>query len=165
MRSKAVDLSLGIMSCLEKQGYVIVSTLDSKGAIHCVAKGIVGIEKEGRVYLIDLFRANTFNNLKRNSTVSITAIDEHHFIGYTLKGKAKIVEREKIKDHIIKKWEDRVIQRASNRLIRNIQKEKKTSHHPEASFPHPQYLIEVDVEEIVDLTPTHLKKESGNTSK
>jgi uncharacterized pyridoxamine 5'-phosphate oxidase family protein len=150
-------LSFDTIHFLEKQGFAIVSTLDFEGGIHCAAKGIVGIEKEGKVYLIDLYKANTFKNLQKNPTISITAVDEHLFMGYTLKGKAKIVEREKIKNHIIKAWEERVIQRISKRVIKNITEDRKSPHQPEARFPHPQYLIEVDVMDIVDLAPVQLR--------
>ncbi len=152
------ELSTDIVNFLEKQGFAIVSTLDFSGSIHCSAKGIVGLEKKGKIYLIDLYKAKTFENLKKNPTISITAVDEHLFIGYTLKGKAKIVEREKIKKHIIKAWEERVIQRISKRLIRSLKDYKKSGQHPEAKFPHPQYLIEIDVDDVIDLTPSHLKK-------
>ncbi|MDD5195237.1 MAG: pyridoxamine 5'-phosphate oxidase family protein [Candidatus Omnitrophica bacterium] len=152
-----IKLSDDIRHFLEKQGFVIVSTLDEQGTIHCSAKGIIGIEAEGRIYLIDLYRSRTFHNLTGSPTVSITAVDEHHFVGYTLKGKAEIVEREKIKRHIIKKWEERVIQRISKRLIQSVKTDKKSSAHPESRFPQPQYLIVVNVEEIVDLAPGHLK--------
>jgi uncharacterized pyridoxamine 5'-phosphate oxidase family protein len=151
-------LSNDIVNFLEKQGFVIVSTMDPSGSIHCAAKGIAGIEEKGKVYLIDLYKAKTFKNLQKNSTISITAVDEHLFIGYTLKGKAKIVDRDKIKNHIIKAWEERVIQRISKRVIKSLKDYKKSGHHPEAKFPHPQYLIEVDVDGIVDLAPPHLKK-------
>ena len=151
-------LTDNIVYFLQKQGFVIVSTLDSAGGIHCAAKGIVGIEKKGRVYIIDLYRGTTFNNLKNNPTISITAVDEHKFIGYTLKGKAGIVQRGEIKQHLVKKWEERVIQRISQRVIKNVRQSKKSFHHPEAHFPVPQYLIEVGVEEIIDLTPQQLKK-------
>ncbi|MFH1768473.1 MAG: pyridoxamine 5'-phosphate oxidase family protein, partial [Candidatus Omnitrophota bacterium] len=114
------ELSESVIYLFERQGFVIVSTLDDTGTIHCSAKGVVGIEKEGRVYLIDLYRRNTFNNLKRNPTISITAIDEDQFIGFTLKGKAVIVERDKIGGQIIKKWEDRVIRRVSKRVVSDI---------------------------------------------
>jgi len=140
-----------------KQGFVIVSTLDSVGSIHCSAKGIAGIEAEGKIYLIDLYCGKTFSNLKLNPTISITAVDEDEFSGFTLKGKAKIVDREEIKDHIVASWEDKVLQRVSNRVIGHIKDEKKSRHHPEAIFPHPQYLIEVDVDSVVDLTPKNLK--------
>lgn len=151
-------LSDDIVNFLERQGFSIVSTLDADGRIHCAAKGIVGIDKKGKVFLIDLYKAETFKNLQRNPTISITSIDEHLFMGYTLKGKAKIVDRSKIKSHIIKAWEERVIARISKRVIKSIKDYRKSGHHPEAKFPHPEYLIEIDVESIVDLTPSHLKK-------
>jgi len=146
-----------IIHLFHKQGFVIVSTLDAEGSIHCSAKGIAGIAAEGKIYLIDLYRGKTFSNLKRNPTVSITAVDEDEFSGFTLKGKAKIVDREEIKGHIIASWEDKVIQRVSKRVISDIKKDKKSLHHPEALFSHPQYLIEVDVDNVVDLTPKNLK--------
>ncbi|MCK5306720.1 MAG: pyridoxamine 5'-phosphate oxidase family protein [Candidatus Omnitrophica bacterium] len=141
-----------------RQRFVIVSTLDSQGKIHCSVKGTVGIEGEGKVYIIDLYRAETFNNLKRNPAITITAVDEHRFKGYSLKGKAKIVEREKIKSRFMEKWEAGVAERVSKRVIKNIKEDKKTERHPEVLFPQPQYLIEMKVEEVVDLTPGHLKK-------
>jgi len=150
-------ISEDIVHLLHKQGFVVVSTLDAEGSIHCSAKGIVGMEAEGKIYLIDLYLGKTFTNLKRNPTISITAIDEDEFSGFTIKGKARIVDREEIKDHIIASWEDKVVQRVSKRVIGHIKKERKNPHHPEAIFPHPQYLIEVDVDSVVDLTPKNLK--------
>ncbi len=154
-----IELSSDIISLFEKQGFVIVSTLDAKGNIHCVAKGIVSIKKEGKVFLVDIYQASTFNNLKRNPTVTITAIDEHQFSGYALKGKGYLIGRDGIKAHVLKKWEEMVTKRVSNRLIKNLKEDKKTSHHPESLFPQPKNLIEIDVEEIIDLTPRHLKRE------
>ncbi|OGX46996.1 MAG: hypothetical protein A2306_02330 [Omnitrophica WOR_2 bacterium RIFOXYB2_FULL_38_16] len=150
-----MELTDKTIKLLEKQGFVIVSTLTEGGAIHSVAKGIVGIEKEGKVFVIDLFKNNTYNNLKRNSNVSITAIDDQSYDGYTLQGKAKIVPREDIQDHIVAKWEDKIIERISNRMISSIQKGKRSNEHHEAKLPkHPKYLIEIDVEEVIDLTAT-----------
>ena len=116
----------------------------------------MGIEEEGKVYLIDLYKAGTFRNLLGNPTISITSVDEHQFKGYTLKGKARIVERDKIEGHIIAEWERRVVDRISKRVIKNIKQDKGSALHPEAKFPHPEYLIEVDVESVVDLSPSHL---------
>jgi len=147
-----------IVSFFKKQSFVIVSTLSEDNSIHCSAKGIVFIEEAGKVYLIDLYKAVTFSNLKRDSTISITSVDENEFKGYTLKGKASIVVKEKIKEYTIEKWEARLLKRITKRVVTHIQKAKKNSHHPEVSFPHPEYLIEMDVEEIVDLTPSHLKE-------
>ncbi|MDD4955493.1 MAG: pyridoxamine 5'-phosphate oxidase family protein [Candidatus Omnitrophica bacterium] len=151
-------LSDDLINFLERQSFSIVSTLDEDGGIHCAAKGIVGMERKGKIFLIDLYKAQTFKNLQKNPTISITSVDENMFMGYTLKGKAKIVERSKIENHVIKTWEERLIGRISKRLIKSVKDYKKSGHHPEAKFPHPEYLIEVDVESIVDLTPSQLKK-------
>lgn len=146
-----------IAGFFRKQPFVIVSTLSEDNSIHCSAKGIVCIQEEGKVYIIDLYQAATFDNLKRNSTISITSVDEHAFRGYTLKGKGLIVEKEKIGSDIIEKWEARLLKRITKRVVGHIQKSKKTSHHPETRFPHPQYLIEMEAEAIIDLTPSNLK--------
>ncbi|MBU4304599.1 MAG: pyridoxamine 5'-phosphate oxidase family protein [Candidatus Omnitrophica bacterium] len=144
---------------LKKQEFVIVSTLNEDGAIHCSVKGIVGIAKEGQVFLIDLYRASTYNNLKNNPVITITAVDGHLFTGYSLQGTAKMVEREEIKEHLIVNWEERVLQRISKRMVQNMKDDKPHgSHHPETMFPLPQYLIEVDVEKVIDLAPAQLKK-------
>ncbi|MBU1086142.1 MAG: pyridoxamine 5'-phosphate oxidase family protein [Candidatus Omnitrophica bacterium] len=146
-------LSNSIISLMKKQGFVIVSSLDSKGKIHCSAKGIVGIEPE-KVFLIDLYKARTYNNLLNNPIVTICFVDEHRFTGYALQGKAKIVEKEKIKENIIAEWEDKVLQRISQRVVKNLHQGRAGEHHPEASFPHPKYLIEIDIEKIIDLAPS-----------
>ena len=150
---------------LKKQGFVIVSSLDKEGRIHSSAKGVVGIDEGGRVFLIDLYQARTYNNLKRNPTVTVTFVDEHKFEGYALQGIAKIVEKEDISGSIIAEWEDKVIQRISKRLIKNLQDGKASSHHPEAAFPHPKQLIEIDVEKINDLAPAQLKKKIKDQKK
>ena len=147
-----------IIRFFEKQGFVIISTIGEDGSINASAKGIVGIEERGKVYLLDLYKKKTFNNLKKNSNVSITAVDEQAFEGYTLKGHAKIIVKNRFEEHIIKAWQDRIVRRVTNRILKNVKGEKRiTGHHPEARMPQPKYLIEVDIEEIVDLTPQALK--------
>jgi uncharacterized pyridoxamine 5'-phosphate oxidase family protein len=147
------ELDDNIIHFLEKQGFVIVSTLDKDGGIHCSAKGIVGVEKRGIVLLLDLYKAQTLKNLKNNPVITLTAVDEHFFIGYALKGKAVIVEKEAIESAIMRKWEERVIRRISKRSIKHIKDEIKSYAHPEANFPLPQYLIKMEVKKIVNLAP------------
>ena len=148
-----MELTEKTIKLLEKQGFVIVSTITKDGGIHSVAKGIVGIEKEGKVFVIDLYKNITYKNLKNNPNVSITAIYEHNYAGYTLQGKAKIVPREDIEDHIVSKWEDKIIERISNRMIASIQKGQRSKEHHESKLPkHPKYLIEIDVDKVVDLS-------------
>lgn len=151
-------LSEEIIRFFHKQPYTIVTTIDKNGCPHNSCKGIVDIEENGKVYLLDLYKERTRENLKGNPHISITAVDEHKFMGYSLKGMAKIVKREKVKEHIIKSWEDKITKRITQRLLKNIRGEKGHPRHPEALLPKPEYLIEVEVKEITDLTPHHIRK-------
>jgi len=146
-----------VVQFLRNQGYVIVSTIDDKGFPHNACKGIVKINRNGTIYLLDLYKAETYENLKHNSHISITAADEHKFIGYCLKGRAKIIAEDKIKPELLRAWEDRIASRLTQRLLKNIREEKGHSRHPEILLPQPEYMIEMEVEEIIDLTPHQLK--------
>ncbi len=136
---------------------MIVSTIDEDGFPHTACKGIVKISSEGKVYLLDVYLKNTYANLKRNPKVGITAIDEHHFKGYCLQGQAKIHQVEKISAELLRAWEARIASRITQRLLKNIRDQKGHPAHPEAKLPQPEYMIEVDVDNIIDLTPQHLK--------
>ena len=150
-------LTEGIIRFFHRQPYTIITTVDRDGCPHNSCKGIVDIEEDGKVYLLDLYKAKTYENLKQNPHINITAVDEHKFIGFTLKGKAKIVNKNKLKSHIVKAWETKITKRISQRLLKNLKGEKGHPLHPEASLPKPEYLIEVDVSEVIDLTPHHIK--------
>jgi uncharacterized pyridoxamine 5'-phosphate oxidase family protein len=141
-----------------KQPYTIITTIDRNGCPHNSCKGIVDIDKNGKIYLLDLYREKTYKNLTENPHITITAVDEHKFIGYCLKGTAKIIKKERLRPHTLKAWEDRVTKRISSRLLKNIRGEKGHAAHPEALLPEPEYLIAVDVKEVVDLTPHHIRE-------
>ena len=139
------------------QGCVIVSTIDKNGFVHNSCKGIFKINRNGRIFILDLYMGKTYENLKRNQHLSITAIDEHEFTGYCLKGKAILKPKEKLYPKILKLWEDYITSRLARRLLKNIREEKGNNKHPEILLPQPQYLIIMEVEEVVDMTPHHLK--------
>ena len=150
-------LSNEIIHFFQNQGCVVVSTIDENGFPHSSCKGIIKIGSNGGIYLLDLYKAKTFQNLQKNPYVSITAMDEHKFIGYCLKGRAHIITEDKITPALMKSWEDRITSRLTRRLIKNIREEKGHPRHPEILLPKPEYMIAIKVEEIVDLTPHHLR--------
>jgi len=146
-----------VINFFQNQGCVIVSTVDKSGFVHCSCKGIVEINRRGKIYLFDLYKGRTLQNLENNRHISITAIDEHKFVGYCLKGKAKIVSQEGLPSQLISSWEDGITHRLTLRLLKNIHEVKGHPKHPEVMLPKPKYMILMQVEEIVDLTPHQLK--------
>lgn len=150
-------LSDDIIHFFKNQGFVIVSTVDKHGAPHNSCKGIIEINKKGEVFLMDLYFGKTFKNLKNNHNISITAVDEHKFKGYSLIGKVKIIEEVNLKHHTIKAWDKKITSRLTQRVIKNLKEEKGHLRHPEALLPRPKYMILMQTHSIVDLTPHHLK--------
>jgi len=146
-----------VVEFFHSQSFVIVSTIDREGAAHSACKGIVDIKRRGTVYLLDLYRGNTYANITRNPHITITAVDEHKFRGYCLKGKAVTIHKGELQSRIIKAWEDRITSRLTQRLLKNLREEKGHTRHPEVLLPSPKYMIAMEVHEIIDLTPHHLK--------
>lgn len=150
-------LSEQVISFLKNQGFVIVSTISRDGGIHNSCKGITKIDRYGKIYLFDLYTGKTYENLRENPTISVTSVDEHRFVGYCLKGKAEIVTSDKLNAQMIRAWDDMIVSRVTRRLLRNIRNEKGHHSHPEVRLPRPKYMIVMDVEQVIDLTPQHLK--------
>jgi len=150
-------LKTDVIDFFNKQTFTIISTIDKKGLPHNACKGIIKINQKGEVYLLDLYRARTFKNLTDNPHIAVTAVDEHKFKGFTLKGKARIVSVKKLLPSILKAWEKKIATRATRRVIRNMQGNKGHSRHLEVLLPSPAYMIIMQVNEVIDLTPHHLK--------
>jgi general stress protein 26 len=152
-----MKLSDEIVHFLHRQHYTVISTVDKGGSVHNSCKGIVEIDEKGSIYLLDLYKQRTYENLKNNITISLTVVDEHNFKGYCLKGRAKIIRQDKIKKDILRAWDKKITGRISNRILENIKGKKGHSMHPEVLLPRPEYIIEMRVDNIVDLTPHKLK--------
>ncbi|MFH1478281.1 MAG: pyridoxamine 5'-phosphate oxidase family protein [Candidatus Omnitrophota bacterium] len=150
-------LTEGVIRFFYHQPYTVITTIDGNGYPHNSCKGIVDIEKDNKVYLIDLYKKKTYENLRVNPNISITAVDEHKFMGFSLKGKGKLVDIEAVSEDSLKKWEDKILKRISYRLVKNLKGEKGHPRHPESLLPKPEYLILVEVEEVIDLTPHNIK--------
>lgn len=151
-------LSDEIIQFFRRQNFVIISTIDACGSVHNSCKGILKIDRNGYVHLLDLYMGRTYTNLQRNSHVTITAVDEHKFIGYCLKGRARIVHYGKIEAMAIAAWEEKISGRIAQRLLKNFRGEKGHPRHPESLLPRPQYMIVMRIKAVINLTPYHINK-------
>jgi hypothetical protein len=151
-----MKLDQDLIYFFNKQNFVIVSSIDGEGNINNSCKGLIQTNKNGSVYLLDLYKKNTYHNLLKNRNLSISAVSEHSFEGYCLQGTARIVDIKGLKKDVIKAWENRLATRITQRVLNNIKGKKGHSKHPEALLPRPEYLILVRVNKIINLTPANL---------
>ena len=82
---KMKQIPAAVIEFLRTQGFVIASSIDKNGFPHSSCKDIVKIDPDGQIYLVDVYYGLTAENIKRNPQVSISAVDEHKFMGYCLK--------------------------------------------------------------------------------
>ena len=156
------QIPVAVIDFLRTQGFVIVSSIDKNGFPHSSAKAIVKLDTSGKIYLVDVYTGVTSKNIADNPQISISAVDEHKFIGYCLKGKAQKMSDDALSQELLKSWEHNIASRLAKRLLKNLGLDQAQKHHPEASLPHPKQLIVLEVEEIVDLAPFHLRKENAH---
>ncbi len=143
---------------LEKEHFVIVSSLSKENIIHTSAKAIIEIQPKGKIFLLDLYKAETYSNIKNNPNVTLTSVNDHSYRGYSIEGRAKIIQEDSIAEKTLKSWHDKISKRIARRLIRHMKEEVSSEKHiPEARFPLPKYVIEVDIQRVIDLAPHRLK--------
>jgi general stress protein 26 len=143
----------------DRQHYMIVSSREESGAIHTSAKGIVKVDPKGKIFLLDLYRARTYANIRRDRHVTLTAVDDRRFRGFSVEGIARIVREGALPKSVLKIWHERLAKRIARRIISHVKEERHAGERiPEAKFPVPKHLIEVRVEKIVDLAPQPAKR-------
>ncbi|MFA4991203.1 MAG: pyridoxamine 5'-phosphate oxidase family protein [Candidatus Omnitrophota bacterium] len=150
-----MKLEKAVVNFFHGQRFNIVTTVDKDGYPHNSCKGIVDISEDGVVYLLDLYMTKTYENLLNNPNISVTAVDEHKFIGYSLKGKARIIKKSKMSPRLLRLWEKKITGRITHRLLKNLRGEKGHLSHPEALLPSPEYVILVETCEVVNLASRH----------
>lgn len=134
---------------------VLVMTMEEGGTIHSAVKGILEVDpKEGKILLVDLYSGETLRNIRNNPLVNITAIDEQRFEGYALQGRASIIPQDRIHEDFIRKWQDHITKRISERIVASVRSGKKSKKIFEAHLAmKPQYMIEVKADAVADLSP------------
>ncbi len=145
-----------VINFIRDKGYVIITTLDENGCPHSACKGFIKIDRAGQFFIMDLYKQRTYANLLRNPVISATIADEHQFTGYCLKGRAKIIWEKSLTPSVFKAWENRLTHRLTRRVLNLMSGGPASPSYAEEAMPPPQYLLVMEVEEIVDLAPREI---------
>ena len=160
MRVNKLKIEKEIIKYFAKNHIVLVSTLDKYERIYSSVKGLVYLGEDAKAYIVDLFHNNTFKNIQKDNRISLTAVSVHHFKGYVLQGTARCLQIEDIPNVVQNKWEEHLVSRISERIIKNLQ-DGTVVGQPEAELPSIKYFIEVEIENIINLAPPKKEKMKG----
>jgi len=142
-----------------KENVAVVGTVNSRGLPNLSLKGVVRVDPDGHIYFFDLFRGKTHANLKKNPSVAISVFNIHDFKGYQFQGRAEVIEASPLFDELAAHWAAKKRTLFTQRIVENVR--RGFSHgRSESHFPHPRYLVRVEVEKIHDLVPPALRGRS-----
>jgi len=143
-----------VLSFFKKEKSIAVASIDSRGKIHCSIKGLIEVKPSGEFYILDLYKATTYQNIRNNPNITIFAVDQVRYKGYALQGVAEVVNIKDSDKDIHEKWNKNVAERIAQRLVKNVQKGAGVYSHPESAFGKPLYLFLFRTEKIIDLANT-----------
>lgn len=154
MRMKVIAQE--IVRFLDKQHIFMVATSDDKGRLNLVVKGIAKVDPKGIIYLTDLYNGTTRKNLKSNPNMTISVVNEAEFKGWQFRGIAREYNKHE-SEEILEHWDKKIVNRITNRIIKNMQRGRKLVHFSEAHLPKPSYIIELTVNEIISISGRKLQ--------
>jgi len=131
--------------------FVSIGTSDARGK-PCVTPKLLIAFKDDFIYLADYVIGRTFQNLKVNPKISISAVDVNKLIHYQINGTAVIMNKGLEYDRIIGELKKKEISFTVERIINGVRREKK-HHYFEAAFPELFVVIKMKIKEVIKMTP------------
>ncbi len=136
-----------ILELLEKREFVSIGTATRDGRPNSVPKLFFRIQ-EDFIYLIDHVMGQTVRNIKENPLVSVSFMDQDALEGYRLNGSAKVIERGKKYDAMLKEWNERAVKLSANRVIEGLRTGKKHEHY-EVEISEKFVILKIKVNHVI----------------
>jgi general stress protein 26 len=134
---------------LGKREFVSIATVGHDGQPSSAPKFFFRA-KASFLYLIDHVIGRTVANLKDNPLCSVSFMDLDNLEAYQLNGKAKLIERGKVFDEVLKEWNDRLIQLSTDRVLEAVRTGKKHRHY-ELEMSERFVILKIKVENILKI--------------
>lgn len=132
---------------LETREFVSIATVGPDGQPNSAPKFFFRA-KGSYIYLIDHVVGKTAFNLKSNPRCSISFMDLDNLEAYQLSGRARMIERGKVFDEILKEWNDRLIHLSADRVLEAVRTGKKRRHY-ELEMSEKFMILKIKVESIL----------------
>jgi len=138
--------------------FVNVGTADVHGQPNVAPKFILKVEPHA-IYLVDHIFGRSWENLKKNPRVSLSAIDMETLVGYRIDGNVQIVHKGAEYKALVKELRDKEVKLSAQRIIEGVSRER---HHQGVGVVFPDRLViyKVKIHSIIKICPSgKLKKE------
>jgi len=134
---------------LEKREFVSIATVGNDGKPNSVPKFLYR-GKGSFLYLLDYVVGKTISNLRENPKASVSFMDLDTLEAYRLNGTAKIIEKGPAFDAVLKGWDEKLVQLATDRVIEAVRTGKRRSHY-EMEMTNHLAVIKVRIETVIKI--------------
>lgn len=138
-----------VRKLIEKRNFVSVGTATRDGQPNSAPK-LFFRAKGNFIYLIDHVIGPTVHNIKGNPLVSVSFMDQDALEGYRLNGTAKVIERGKGYDAMLKEWNERAIKLSADRVIEAVRTGKKRGHY-EVEISEKFAILKIKVNNVIKI--------------
>ena len=138
-----------LLELFQKREFVSIATADRGGQPNSVPRFFL-CAKGSFIYLIDHVMGQTVRNIKENPLVSVSFMDQDALEGYRLNGTAKVVERGKEYEAMLKVWNEKVIKLSADRVIEAVRTGKKHGHY-EVEISERFALLKIKVNDVIKM--------------
>lgn len=147
-----------INKLLKNREFISVATCDLSGKPNAAPKLLLKLENNF-IYLVDYTIGMTWQNLKVNPRVSLSAIDTDTLVGYQINGTVGIIAEGGEYDKILNEVTEREISLSTKRIIEGVSSGRKHNNF-ELGLSGRFVIFKVKIEEIVEIGPRgELKRE------
>ena len=138
-----------IIELFEKREFVSVATVTPDGRPNTAPKFFFRA-KGDFIYLIDYVLGKTVTNLEENPRVSVSFMDMDSLEAYRLNGTAKLIEKGRIFEQVLKEWDKKMVKMATDRVIDAVKTGKKHGHY-ELEMTEKFIILKIKIENIVKI--------------
>ena len=131
---------------------ISVASCDLEGVPNSASKMLIAIEPPNAVYFLDYKSTRTYSNSVANPRLSVSFMDDMHFLGYRLTGKGVVLESGEDYKKARQKWEKRLIRYEADRILQRVRGEY-SARDAENVLPKDFVIIKLAAEEAAMIRP------------
>lgn len=142
-------LTKKIAELLKEKEFIHVATSGHKNQPNAAPKFLLKIDAS-YIYLVDYSISRTWDNIKNNPSVSLSAMDTDTLTGYQINGPVEIIEKGDLYEELLNEFKQKEISLSAKRIVEGVA-QGKTHKSFEVALPEKVVFFKVKIDEVAEI--------------